>query len=61
MDAMSMTWMIWHNVIWSGKVQCARRLQAAPKKVGIIAKLSRGFEDVGRKGVQHYNATGGPH
>ena len=38
-------------VIWSGKVQCARRHQVAPMGVGIVAKLRRGFEDAGRKGV----------
>ena len=35
----------------SDKVLCAKRHQAASMRVGIISKLRRGFEDVGRKGV----------
>ena len=42
-------------VIWSGKVQYARRHQTAPMGVGIVPKLRRGFEDVGRKCV--YNIS----
>ena len=33
----------------SDKSLCAKRHQAASLRVGIIAKLRRGFEDVGRK------------
>jgi len=35
----------------SDKTLCAKRHQAASMRVGIIAKLRRGFEDVGRKGI----------
>ena len=35
----------------SDRVLCAKRHQAASMRVGIISKLRRGFEDVGRKGV----------
>jgi len=35
----------------SDKSLCAKRHQAASLRVGIIAKLRRGFEDVGRKGI----------
>ena len=33
------------------KTLCAKRHQAASMRVGIIAKLRKGFEDVGRKGI----------
>jgi len=32
------------------KMLCARRHQAASMRTGIISKLRKGFEDVGRKG-----------
>ena len=35
----------------SDKTLCAKRHQAASMRVGIVAKLRRGFEDVGRKGI----------
>ena len=35
----------------SDKTLCAKRHQAASMRVGIVAKLRKGFEDVGRKGI----------
>ena len=35
----------------SDKTLCAVRHQAASMRVGIIAKLRKGFEDVGRNGI----------
>ena len=39
----------------SDKTLCAKRHRAASLRVGIISKLRKGFEDVGRKGA--YNTT----
>ena len=45
----------------SDKTLCAKRHQAASMRVGIIAKLRRGFEDVGRKGIYNpKNLQGDP-
>jgi hypothetical protein len=45
----------------SDKTLCAERHQAASMRVGIIAKLRRGFEDVGRKGIYNpKNLQGDP-